>query len=294
MTYISDSKYDQFYEQWNARAIAMLERLKSPHNVHVGEVFQLSTCHRHHADLLMLRGDSDRARKELEVDLDLVRSVPVAETAFREIALSEALTLAALGQWSGEFTLLRSPLHSQPANVDINLLEKCLAELAARRIGWLPSIVESSWLIPEDLPIKAWTDRVISSIQFDATKFDLDHAQIPAIGRMMMHPCAGTLAWHRKFGTLHDAHRIADQLLALAERLTQSYPDQAAAYMLLSEGYVQKAKNAYREDDAPVIERWERKALDAASHAATLEPENEAARGLVKDRRARLHKLASK
>ncbi len=69
-----------------------------------------------------------------------------------------------------------------------------------------------------------------------------------------------------------------DQLVALAERLTRSYPDQAVTYMLLSEGYVQKAKNAYREDDAPVIERWERKALDAAIHAATLEPENDEAR----------------
>ena len=64
--------------------------------------------------------------------------------------------------------------------------------------------------------------------------------------------------------------------------------------MLLSEGYVQKAKNAYREDDAPVIERWERKALDAAIHAETLEPENDEARSLVKNRRARLDKLASK
>ena len=63
--------------------------------------------------------------------------------------------------------------------------------------------------------------------------------------------------------------------------------------MLLSEGYVQKAKNAYREDDEPVIAQWERKALDAASHAATLEPDNDEARSLVKNRHARLDKLAS-
>ncbi len=236
----------------------------------------------------MFRGESDRARKELEEDLDLVRSVPVAETAFPEFVLSEALTLAALGQWSGEFTPLRSPLHPQPAIVDDNRFGTCLAELAARRIGWLPSIVKSPWLIPEGLPTEAWTDRVISSIKSDAAKFDLDHTRIPAIGWMMRHPCASTLAWQRRVGKLGDAHRIADQLLALAERLTRSYPDQAAPYMLLSEGYVQKAKIAYREDEAPVIERWERKALDAAIHAATLEPENDEAHGLVKDRRARL------
>ncbi len=63
--------------------------------------------------------------------------------------------------------------------------------------------------------------------------------------------------------------------------------------MLLSEGYVQSAKNAYRDADRPIIERWERKAFDAAIHAAVLEPENDEAHGLVKNRRTRLKKLES-
>ena len=45
--------------------------------------------------------------------------------------------------------------------------------------------------------------------------------------------------------------------------------------MLLNDGYVQRAKIAYREDHEPVIQRWERKAFDAAMHAATLESEND-------------------
>ena len=259
----------------------------------LGADAELSRQHRFRANSLMVHGESDRARKELEEDLNLVRSESVAGTASPEFVLSEALTLAALGQWSGEFPLPRSPIQSQPANVEINDLEPGLAELTARRIGWLPSIVKSSWLIPEDLPIDAWADRVISSIKSDATAFDLDHTRIPAIAWTMRDPCYSTLAWQRMFGKLGDAHRVVDQLLALAERLTQSYPDQAAAYMLLSEGYVQRAKNGYRVDDEPVIE-WERKALEAAIHAETLAPDNDEARGLVNNRRARLHKLASK
>ena len=290
---LGDSKNDQLYEQWNARAIAMLERSNSPQNVHADWMSRLSHSHRRRADYLMLGGDLDRAKKELEENLDLVRSVPVAETAFPAFVLSQALTLAALGQWSGEFTPLRSPIHPLPAVVDINRLQMWLAEMAPRRIGWLPSIAKSPWRIAEDLPTEAWTDRVISSVESDATKFDLDHTRIPAIGWMMREYFAGTLAWQRRVGKLGDAHRIADQLLALAERLTRSYPDQAASHMLLSEAYVQRAKNAYREDDAPVIERWERKALDAAVRAATLEPENDEAHGLVKDRRARVKKLVS-
>jgi hypothetical protein len=64
--------------------------------------------------------------------------------------------------------------------------------------------------------------------------------------------------------------------------------------MLLTEGYVQKAKNAYQEEEAPVIRRWEQKALDAAIQAETLDPENHEARNLVRICRARLNKLASK
>jgi hypothetical protein len=73
----------------------------------------------------------------------------------------------------------------------------------------------------------------------------------------------------------------------------QQVAQAVAAYMLLSEGYVQKAKIAYRQDEAPVIKRWERRALGAAIHAATLESENDEAHGLVKERRARLNALVS-
>jgi hypothetical protein len=87
--------------------------------------------------------------------------------------------------------------------------------------------------------------------------------------------------------------RIVDRLLAIAFRVTQSYPDQAAASMFLSEGYIQRAKMAYRTVGEPPI-GWEQKALDAAIHASELEPENEQARQLVKDRQTRLSQLASK
>jgi len=290
---LARSENDRLYEQCNARAVALLERLKSRPDVHVGDMFELSGYHRIRADYLMSRGQSDRARQVLEQDLELVRSVSGPETAFREFVLSEALTLAALGRWPCEFTPLRSPIQPQPANVATQELERVLAELPARRLGLLPSIVTSPWLTPEDLSGEAWVDRVISSIKTDAALFHLDPTRIPAIGWQMRNAWAHTL-WQRRVGKLGDAHRVADQLLALAERLTRSYPDQAAAYMLLSEGYVQKAKNAWREDEAAVIKQWLRKSVDAAVHAATLEPDNDEARALVISRRARLNKLASR
>ena len=232
----------------------MLEGLKSPYTNHVGAVLELSRQHRFRANSLMAHGESDRARKELEDDLNLVRSESVAETASPAFVLSEALTLAALGQWSGEFRFLRSPIQSQPTNVEINDLEPGLAELTARRIGWLPSIVKSSLAHTGGTSDRSMggSHHLLNQIRCHGVQprsHSNSRDRLDDEGAL-----ASKLAWQRRVGKLGDALRIADQLLALAERLTQSYPDQAAAYMLLSEGYVQRAKNGYREDDEPVIE----------------------------------------
>src|SRR5262249_15183425 len=140
----------------------------------------LSRGHRIRVDSLILHGQTDRARKELEEDLAFVRSALVAETNGPEIVLSEALTLTALGRWSGEFTPIRSPLHSQPP-YSIQGLERDIAELAARRFGLLPSIGKPPWIIMDDLPADAWADRIISSIEIDAARFQLDRTRLPAI-----------------------------------------------------------------------------------------------------------------
>ena len=234
------------------------------------------------------------ARKELVGDLELVRSVSAAGNGCPALVLSEALTSAALGQWSGDLSIAPSPFHSHQANVEIDEIELGLAELTARRIGLLPSIVKSPWHIPEGSPTEAWADRVISSIQSDRTKFNFDRTQVPAIAYSLITQFLDAkLSRQRTLRKWDDAHRLVDQILALAKRLTQLHPDQAASFMFLSDGYVQRAKNAWHVPGESVIE-WERKALDAAKHAATLDPTNEEAHEVVLERIARVNKRASK
>ena len=293
MTYHSDSNNDQLYERWHARAIATLERLKSLPDVHARGMYEVSRWQLLHAKSLMLAGESERARKELEEGIAFVRSAPVAGSRLPELVLCEASTLAALGRWSGEFPPIRSSVQPRPGNIAIQDLEPQLAELTASRVGLLPSIVKSPYLIPRDLSAEAWSDRVITWMRSDAAKFGLDHTRIPSIG-WRMTPCFwGTTRLHREAGNLAEAQRIVERLLALAGRLTRLYPDHAATYMLLSDAYVQRAKIAYVVDGEPV-DGWERKALEAAIQAATLEPEDAEVRSLVKNRRARLDKLESK
>ena len=51
---LADSENDRLYEQCNARAIVLLERLKSRPDIHVADMSQLSAYHRRRADYLML------------------------------------------------------------------------------------------------------------------------------------------------------------------------------------------------------------------------------------------------
>lgn len=288
-----DQDDDRLYERWNAQAMAIIERSDLPPEAHGAGVFTLSRQHRRHAGGLMMLGEWDRALRILEDDLRLLRSVPASETGSPAFALTEALTLAALGRWSGELTPPRFPFDPRPSSLSALNPDANLAELTARRIGWAPSLVKPPWLIPENVPTEAWADRVITAIQFDAAKLHLDGTRIPGVCWAMRDCPAGALTRLRQDGKIGEARQGVDRWLALAGRLTKSYPSQAAAYMFLSEGYMQRAKIAYRVDGEPVDD-WERKSLDAALHAATLEPENEEAHRQVKDRRIRLRRLESK
>ena len=62
---LAHSESDWLYEQCNARAIALLERLNSLPDTQLADLCQLSTHHRFRADYLMLRGETGLARRSL-------------------------------------------------------------------------------------------------------------------------------------------------------------------------------------------------------------------------------------
>ena len=111
-------KTTDFMNNGISRAIAMLEPLKQPMKS-MPLLCQLSRHHRPTRMIDVAWRIGPRA-KELEDDLQLVRSVPVAETGLPALVLSEALTLAALGQWSGEIKPFSIPDPLAAAKSSIN------------------------------------------------------------------------------------------------------------------------------------------------------------------------------
>jgi eukaryotic-like serine/threonine-protein kinase len=295
LTNLIGSRKDNLFQQWNARLMDILGRWDASELTHAEAVSKLSHQHRRHANYLLLREDPDGATKELEEDFVLLRSLPVTERGFPELVLSEALTLAALGKWLGRFGPVRSEIDMPPVSRDAReSFEYILAELTARRIGWLSSVVKSTLVLPAKRSANEWSDSVISSIKSDSALFGWSESYVPKIAWTTRHYCLTALGWYRKSGRLSEATRTADQLLALAERLVGAYPEQATPLLLLSEGYIQKEKNSIREneDNAAVIEQWRRKALDALIRASTIEPDNDEVHGRIKDRLARMERLA--
>ncbi len=105
----------------------------------------------------------------------------------------------------------------------------------------------------------------------------MELSAVPRLACTMRHDCFDMMGWYRRTGELTDATRACDQLLSLADRLVAIYPTQAAPLLLLSEVYVQKAKNTVREngENRGAIDRWQRKSLDVLIRARAIEPHND-------------------
>jgi hypothetical protein len=233
-------------------------------------------------------GETDRAREELKDDLARIRSLPNAGRGCPLSELNEVLDLAALGRWpAGEWTPTRLPSHPPRGRAEARSLERCLSELTARRVGWPPSLGDPAPLIPADLPPEAWADRVVRAIEADASKLGLDRSRAPVVGHWMRYSFAFVLSRQRRLGRFDEARLMTDRVLALGRLFSRAYPDHPYAAMLMSECYVQRAKMSHCVDDRSALD-WERRALHEAVRALALDPENEEARDLVKERRARV------
>ncbi len=80
---------------------------------------------------------------------------------------------------------------------------------------------------------------------------------------------------------------------AVARRLVTRYPDQAVAHWTLSQAYVQIYKNAWQTNDRADVDRCLKLAVNAATHALVLDPDNAVVRRHLADYQKRLDKLLS-
>jgi hypothetical protein len=82
-------------------------------------------------------------------------------------------------------------------------------------------------------------------------------------------------------GRLEDSKRNVERLVELGRALVSRYPDQAESSLVLSNGYMNRYKIAWKELDYPAMERHLTQAVDAARQAVAVDPANQEERYLL-------------
>src|SRR5262249_26041765 len=126
----------------------------------------------------------------------------------------------------------------------------------------------------DDLGPEDWASVFIEMLSMGPTSGGISPILEPdSIGSFVLRS-ASRAAARRHADRLDQARRVADRLHAVAGRLVARYPDQAVAHWALSQAYVQIYKNAYQTDDRADVERYLKLAVNEATQALVLDPDN--------------------
>jgi serine/threonine protein kinase len=168
--------------------------------------------------------------------------------------------------------------------VDANRSELDQMELG-RMIHGLP-FRETDHLTAED-----WADRVERRLSLTFGTDSMGSSKLSEFGYQCMRSLTGMASSERHTAKLDDARRTVDRIHALAHLMVARYPDQPNAHLSLCEAFVQRAKNAWQLDDRAAVERNWKLAIDEASQALRLNPQNARAGHLATDLQRRLNDL---
>lgn len=275
-------------DRWNARAIASASAL-SLTGTHLEVINDLSGIQRRFADQLARCGEIEAARRLLRANLRLLQSPPYSESNSPSVPLCKFLAWTALGEGPAHRELLRPAARAAlGSGFTSEILDWTLAELTAWESGWRggralgPARETAAGQSPA-----AWADAVIGRLQARCQEIGRPADAAPRVLWKMHHFVVSLAAEQRAAGDLPQAQETADRLAALADGLTRRYPRQPEGCLVMSECWDQRAKNAYRLDDADVLPSL-RRAFEAARDAVRIDPENIEARQVLDDRRTRL------
>ncbi len=101
---------------------------------------------------------------------------------------------------------------------------------------------------------------------------------IEGISTAMYYGVATEMATQRREGRIEEAERTATDFLDFATRFAARYSDAPAAYIALSEAFVQQSKNAWNRDDHHEIRQATLRAVEALRKAERLAPDDVAIR----------------
>jgi hypothetical protein len=236
-------------------------------------------------------GEADRAREILAANGRWLGTLPREMASAPEVVLCRASIWTALDDDAGALDLVRTVAPAEAGYPGLRArVDLCLAETAARRLGWRGVSADAVELVHDAESPEAWAGCAALLLREQAAAVGRDPASAVRVGWTMRHFAHRVAFEQRGGGRIEEARRTIARLEALADRLVTAYPDAPAAWMLQSEAHQEWAKIAVEVDDAAANVRERQRALDAARQALARAPEDEEARQLVDDRRRRLYR----
>jgi len=277
------------FERWNNNTVSILECLALP-PADVSPIFELARAQFRFLNTQTLAGHGESARRFFERTLQILDSIVGEPRSSFEIRLTRELALRYIGRTTEE---LPTPAVS-PGEV---------REYESRRFDWLVSSVAE--LVAQELiddkqeageqgadhakqPYEARGRRTARFLHDRCIAEGLDDTIIPRVGWEVGMVLSSVASYQRSHQKLQKAIEIAKLFKAFSYGLVEAYPDSPYPQLLLSDAFVQEAKNASRSGDREEVRKATARSLQAAENAVRIDPGCEAACALVNDRRKRL------
>ena len=279
-------------ERWNSSAASILECLALP-PAEISPILELARAQLFILNTERLVGHNARSRQYFERTLHILDSVVGEPRSSFEIRLSREITLQSLGR-----PVERKPRQAAtPEQVRaygqhrLDQLVREIAELVAQdlmaeRTGG--GLEEINMVTPS---LDTQVRRTSEFLHDRCVAEGLDDTIIPKVGWEVGMALSSRGSYLRSHQKLSQAIDIARFFKAFSHDLINAYPDSPYPQLMLSEAFVQEAKNASRSDNQEEVWKATQSSLQAAEQAIRIDPGCEPASSLVNDRRKRLDRI---
>jgi hypothetical protein len=266
-------------------------------------VMRISEARKQLAYGLSSGGQWEKAQRLMIADLQMLDSWAAAKASV-EIDLQRAIELSYLGQSGRGAAILRSVLGWLDVNVReyLRTSDPFTGELRA----YSPAHFFAEWLAVDATRLDLaqggifllenqadpalWAKLFVESIDSRCRSLGIHWAAVPLAGEVIGGFARTAGAQKRKEGKSDEARFIEKRFGVFAQELVRRYPNQASSHIVLSDSYLQSAKNAWKQSQDDQAVDSLRKSRDAARAALVIDPTRNDARRMVDDREARLRR----
>ena len=139
--------------------------------------------------------------------------------------------------------------------------------------------------------IDSHAKRMLEQIKAAAVPLDLTSTRSKNVSQRLLNVFGGLAARERRAGRLEIADRVVALHSSLAQCAIQEFPTHAGWFLLLSEAYMQRSKNAWKRNSIADVRVLLKQSIDELMRGALLDPDDSIISNFLIDHIGRLARL---